>query len=327
MLAWISTTLWKRSTSQDADGAAKHTLVMRKFGVGGIPALAVCLTFAAVDWLIAEHPSDRFITDHRGPFRPKNLGMTYALEGAGGYESFTVWRYVNLLYTINTGAPYPYDKLKQDLAAGDVRRFDTPLVDLLNLRWFIGPTAPAPHWVERFRPAPGAPLHAVHEPIWDPQLAVFENPRVLPRAFVVHHATVLPADAAQARALVGLDPRTDVILDAAPLPAPAGSGMEPARVTLHARKRVTVEAELAAPGVLVLADTWYPGWRVTVDGVAAPLLRADYAFRGVALPAGRHVVEFTFRSAPAALGLWLSLLGLVALGLVALIGRKRPTLL
>jgi len=52
LLWWISYTLWKRSTSQDTDGAAKHTLVMRKFGIGGIPALALCITFAAVDWLM-----------------------------------------------------------------------------------------------------------------------------------------------------------------------------------------------------------------------------------------------------------------------------------
>jgi hypothetical protein len=51
-LAWISTSLWKRSTAQDSDGAAKHTLIMRKFGVGGIPALALCITFAGVDWLM-----------------------------------------------------------------------------------------------------------------------------------------------------------------------------------------------------------------------------------------------------------------------------------
>ena len=52
MLAWVSVSLWKRSTAQDSDGAAKHTLIMRKFGVGGIPALALCITFAGVDWLM-----------------------------------------------------------------------------------------------------------------------------------------------------------------------------------------------------------------------------------------------------------------------------------
>ena len=53
VLGWIGFSLWKRSTMQDADGSTKHTYVMRKFGIGGIPALAICLTFAAVDWLMA----------------------------------------------------------------------------------------------------------------------------------------------------------------------------------------------------------------------------------------------------------------------------------
>jgi uncharacterized membrane protein YfhO len=103
--------------------------------------------------------------------------------------------------------------------------------------------------------------------------------------------------------------------------------MEPARITALERKRVVIEADAATAGVLVLSDAWYPGWRVTVDGAPAPLLRADYALRGVALPAGRHVVEFTFRSRPAQLGLWLSAVGLLGLLAFAAIGRKRPTLL
>jgi hypothetical protein len=283
--------------------------------------------FTAVDWLLAQHPTDRFVTDYRGPFRLHNLGMTYGLEGAGGYESFTVWRYVNLLYTINNGQPYPYAKLRDDLAAGVFKRLDSPLVDLLNVRWFIGISPPAPYFVERFRPTPNAPPHAIHEPAWDPQLAVWENTHVMPRAFVVHHATVLPDDNLQARALLTLDPRADVILDAAPSPSPSGVGLEPARITTLARHRVVVEADTPSPGILVLADTWYPGWRVTVDGAPAPLLRADYALRGVALPAGHHVVEYTFRSRPTVIGLVVSALGVLLLVAIAVIGRRRPSLL
>jgi hypothetical protein len=52
LMGWISWTLWKRSTTQDTDGAAHHTVVMRKFSIGGIPALAICITFAGVDWLM-----------------------------------------------------------------------------------------------------------------------------------------------------------------------------------------------------------------------------------------------------------------------------------
>jgi hypothetical protein len=52
-LWWFSHTFWKRSTAQDSDGAARHSLVMRKFGVGGILVMALCVTFAGVDWLMA----------------------------------------------------------------------------------------------------------------------------------------------------------------------------------------------------------------------------------------------------------------------------------
>jgi hypothetical protein len=56
-------------------------------------------------------------------------------------------------------------------------------------------------------------------------------------------------------------------------------------------------------------------------------LRADYTFRGVALPAGHHTVELRFSSRPAALGLAASALGLGLLLALGLVGRARPTLL
>ena len=51
-------------------------------------------------------------------------------------------------------------------------------------------------------------------------------------------------------------------------------------------ERIIVETDAARPGILVLTDTFYPGWRVTVDGASADLLRANYLFRGVYVPAG-----------------------------------------
>ena len=51
-LAGLSYWMWIRSTSQDKDGAARHTLTMRKLGVAGIVVVALCITFSAVDWLM-----------------------------------------------------------------------------------------------------------------------------------------------------------------------------------------------------------------------------------------------------------------------------------
>ena len=64
-----------------------------------------------------------------------------------------------------------------------------------------------------------------------------------------------------------------------PLPHPT----TPPAVELRNRDqtRVEVGVQSAADGLLVLADPWYPQWRVTVDGRPAALLRVDHAFRGV----------------------------------------------
>jgi uncharacterized membrane protein YfhO len=66
-------------------------------------------------------------------------------------------------------------------------------------------------------------------------------------------------------------------------------------------------------GLLVLADTYYPGWRVTVDGQERSILRANVMQRGVAVPPGTHRVAFEFRSKSVRRGLTLTAVGLVLL--------------
>ncbi len=87
-------------------------------------------------------------------------------------------------------------------------------------------------------------------------------------------------------------------------------------------ERVTVDVALDAPGVLVLADTWYPGWQATIDGKPAALLRANHLFRALLLPAGQHRVQFEYRPAPLKLGAGISLAAVLLLLLVAIVGRR-----
>jgi len=65
-------------------------------------------------------------------------------------------------------------------------------------------------------------------------------------------------------------------------------------------------------------DTFYPGWRATVDGQAAEIVRANYAFRAVALEAGAHQVVLRYRPRSLIAGTIVSgaalLAGLLALG-------------
>lgn len=279
--------------------------------------------FQAVAWLQKNGGTDRFIPDAYGPFRLHNVGMTYDFPSAGGYDSVTTWNIVHYLWLLNNRAPYPFDALKHDLAAGVIKRFDSPLVDLMNVRWTIANGPPTPKWQQRFAPS-GKPL-AVHEPMHDGRLKVYENPDVLPRAFVVFSAKVEPDDRKAARALLKLNPRTEVLLDRAPIPAPSGVVKDPvpAKILRLSRDSLRFEVDITEPGVLVVSQTFYPGWRAIVDTEPQPLLRADYAFSGVALGPGKHTVELRFTSRPVGVGLILS--GLAVLLLTAgawHLGRK-----
>jgi hypothetical protein len=130
-------------------------------------------------------------------------------------------------------------------------------------------------------------------------ISVWENPRAMPRSWIVH--TVFPAldlDAGVAwwnSKLSFVD--SAFVEGSAPKLPIAGSACkdEPPQVQEMHPARVVVTAELGCPGLLVLADTDYPGWRASVEGRAAPILAAYGVFRGVVLPAGKHRVEFKYQ--------------------------------
>jgi len=67
----------------------------------------------------------------------------------------------------------------------------------------------------------------------------------------------------------------------------------------------------------VVADTYYPGWRVRVDGIVSEIYPANVAFRAVYLPAGRHRVAFEFHPESMRHGGWIFLV--TCLFLVALV--------
>ncbi len=146
---------------------------------------------------------------------------------------------------------------------------------------------------------------------------IYENLDVLGRAFIVHSA-VTAADDEDALTLMrepAFDPATTVVLARGDALSWSPTRPSSARITHYAPERIEIELETSAPGYLVLADAWYPGWQATMDGERAPIQRADLLFRAVAVTAGQHHIIFTFRPASVWAGMSISMAALVGLGI------------
>lgn len=153
---------------------------------------------------------------------------------------------------------------------------------------------------------------------------VVENPEAFPRAFVAYG--VRPAtgkDDALAQLVAGTDRQALVapVVEGAAAPA-RGLAVTPARFADDDDGEVVLEARAARPGRLVLLDTWYPGWKATVDGREAAIEHANVAFRSVRVPAGEHTVRFTYEPLSVRAGALVSLAAVAAI----VLGLARPAL-
>jgi hypothetical protein len=147
---------------------------------------------------------------------------------------------------------------------------------------------------------------------------LFRVPGTLPRALVTSGVRVASGPAAYGALLdPGFDPRREIVLpegmERAPNPAFRGE----ARIVAFLPDRLRVTVQLDGPGHLLVVEGWEAGWRAFVGGVEQPVLRANAAFRAVALPAGNHVVDLVYRPRSVSVGAALSVASAAAFLAVA----------
>ena len=165
-------------------------------------------------------------------------------------------------------------------------------------------------------------LVAVIPSPFDRPVHVYRVPDPLARVFAVDTVRVLTGRAAQAALLdPGFDPRREAVLSEGPSISGGGLRIE-TQLLDYAPDRIRAGVDATVPAYLVVVDAWAPGWRASVDGVAAPVVRANLAFRAVPVPPGRHLVELRYRPRSVRDGLVVS--GLAVLGCLAIALRSSP---
>jgi hypothetical protein len=164
--------------------------------------------------------------------------------------------------------------------------------------------------------------HFPEYPLW-----LYELERAVPRVYVVpaaEHETD-PAKTLERLASKDFDPLATVLVDE-PISLGNKAGFQAeARILEYENQLVSIQASLDSRGILVLADSFYPGWNAYVNGRQEKIYRANLFFRAVPLSAGTHNVEFRYEPRSFAIGRAVSIatLSLIIAVWILLYMRKR----
>jgi hypothetical protein len=173
----------------------------------------------------------------------------------------------------------------------------------------------------------GDPLPSYHPLFQGNGYWVLVNSNALPRVFVPKSVKAATSDGEELEALASpqFNP-AEVAYVESPVELPAlcrGT----AEIENEIPTRIKVSVNMETPGMIVLADNWDQGWRAYWNGRPVPVLRANYAVRGVVVPAGSGTLEFVYRPASLILGLWLAGFAtfvLLCLGIICIRPQPHP---
>jgi hypothetical protein len=153
-------------------------------------------------------------------------------------------------------------------------------------------------------------------------MRLYRNTDAFPRAWIVHRAVTANEKQLVETLASGFDLRQNALLTvAAPAMESCDGSEETAAIARYEPDLVELNATLACKGMLVVSETWYPGWSASVDGSAAKLYEVDGVIRGVAVDAGAHRVVLRYRPFSVYAGATMTAVGLL-IGLLLLFRMK-----
>jgi hypothetical protein len=296
------------------------------------------LPFARPESLFPQAPVLEFLQKQEEPFRiekesseivPANMWSSYGLESASGYNPLYPARYAELISVLNTNEVRFDDVGRYAL----VRNFESPLFDFLNNKYLLA--------VKRGsdgRPNEKGEISYLYKDskfklvYSDKSVAVLENPLSFPRAFLVGAkiiekdknkiAELLLSKEINLRKIVILEEEISQNFRQSTSKNSEDLSTESVEFVEYSRNEEILRINTDGDKILVISETFYPGWKAFLDGTQTKIYRANFAFKAVFIPEGEHQLRLVYDPWSFKLGSWISLLGIAICAFLLLIRKK-----
>ena len=197
----------------------------------------------------------------------------YQLEDPRGYEAMTFARLADT---------YPVWSIPQPVSFNAIGDLQPPFLSFLNIKYAIVPM-------------PVKVTEGWREVMKDRSAKLFENTRVLPRAFVPQHIRYERSGGPVVKAMTAAKDFSDMAWIEVPEMQPHEIANGPGTLTLHKDGfGLSIDAVMSGDGWVVASQSAWTGWRAYIDGRRVQTRYANHAFVGVFVPKGRHNVKLQY---------------------------------
>ncbi len=198
----------------------------------------------------------------------RNSSNVYKINDIHGYESLTSRSFITF-YLKNVG----YDSL------------DLHLLGLVNVKYIVAGKKELPSPFLR-------PVYSADG------VKIYENLLSKPRAYIAYKCKILNTENEIKDELLqnNFDGTTAIFTKGdAPLDTSLGqAGSNSVRISTNENEKVEILAESSTKGLLIITDSYYPGWKCYVNGEETPIYRVNYCMRGVPINSGKSTITFIF---------------------------------
>ena len=198
----------------------------------------------------------------------------YWHKSVGGYHAAKLRRYQEMIEEHISGEMNNLFKAVTE-AEGEMEKLDPsgfPVLNMLNTRYFIFP-------------------------LQGGQTLPLLNPHALGNAWFVDDVQYVDNANEEIEAIHGLDPLETAVVDkrfAEIIKPVAADSAASIQLVTYEPNYLKYEVDSKNGGTVVFSEIYYPGWRSSIDGQEVSHGRANYIFRAMNVPAGKHVIEFSF---------------------------------
>ena len=196
----------------------------------------------------------------------------------------------NSLFAIDHVANYGIIQTQRQQFLGDIinkypAEVAKKILDVTNVKYFLFPYE-----------IKGENLELVFKSNTDPSYYIYQNTSVLPRVFIATSWELIDFENGQFKIslLEKLNLTKTVLLEKPIEKRGFNTKSGSAEIKSYSNQKVEIDAQTNGGGILVLADSYYPGWKAYVDGKEVEILAANINQRAVVLEQGKHQITFLY---------------------------------